>query len=211
MFLDEGVVVKAGARIGPYTVLGRQCHVEEDAVVRGSILWANTRVGREAHRRGCRFSAATATWAGQPTVGAGAVLGDKSVLTDCEVEAGRGSRVTSVVQCTVRRWEPAKCVDRSRVPDARCVRRVKARCITSGARCVAAAILGSTLHQACWNEASGIKRRTQASGILELSPAARRSRLVKVNPAIFKAYDVRGLYPGEINEEVGRRDRPRRS
>ena len=27
---------------------------------------------------------------------------------------------------------------------------------------------------------------------------------VKLNPAIFKAYDIRGLYPGEINEEVAR-------
>ena len=26
-FVDEGVVVKAGARIGPYSVIGRQCHV----------------------------------------------------------------------------------------------------------------------------------------------------------------------------------------
>src|SRR5688500_9169318 len=27
---------------------------------------------------------------------------------------------------------------------------------------------------------------------------------MKLNPAIFKAYDVRGLYPGEINEEIAR-------
>src|SRR6478736_2114513 len=46
VFIDQGAVVKAGARIGAYSVIGRQCHVEEDAVVRGSILWANTRVGR---------------------------------------------------------------------------------------------------------------------------------------------------------------------
>src|SRR5262245_60609191 len=25
-----------------------------------------------------------------------------------------------------------------------------------------------------------------------------------INPAIFKAYDIRGLYPGEINEDVAR-------
>ena len=30
-FIDEGVVVKAGARIGPYSVIGRQCHIEEHA------------------------------------------------------------------------------------------------------------------------------------------------------------------------------------
>src|SRR5919109_2914118 len=27
---------------------------------------------------------------------------------------------------------------------------------------------------------------------------------MQINPEIFKAYDVRGLYPGEINEEIGR-------
>src|SRR4051794_26630223 len=82
VFIDEGAVVKAGARIGAYSVIGRQCHIEEDAVVRGSILWANTRVGREAHvedailGRHCHVGRAA-------TVSAGRVLGDKSVLTDC--------------------------------------------------------------------------------------------------------------------------------
>jgi NDP-sugar pyrophosphorylase family protein len=82
VFLDEGVVVKAGARIGPYTVLGRQCHVEEDAAVRHSIVWANGRIGREAVVDGailgrhCHVGRAA-------TVGAGTVLGDKSVVTDC--------------------------------------------------------------------------------------------------------------------------------
>jgi NDP-sugar pyrophosphorylase family protein len=32
-FIDEGVVVKAGARIGPYSVIGKQCHVEEHATI----------------------------------------------------------------------------------------------------------------------------------------------------------------------------------
>jgi mannose-1-phosphate guanylyltransferase len=86
-FLDEGVVVKAGARIGPYTVLGRQCHIEEDATVRGSIVWANGRIGREALvedailGRHCHVGRAA-------TVGAGAVLGDKSVVTDCSRTRG---------------------------------------------------------------------------------------------------------------------------
>src|SRR5262245_57104578 len=31
-FVDEGAVVKAGARIGRYSVVGRQCHVEEQAI-----------------------------------------------------------------------------------------------------------------------------------------------------------------------------------
>ena len=47
-FIDEGAVVKAGARIGPYSVVGRQCHIEEHAVVERSIVWANTRISQEA-------------------------------------------------------------------------------------------------------------------------------------------------------------------
>ncbi|HXE80640.1 MAG TPA: NDP-sugar synthase [Vicinamibacterales bacterium] len=80
-FLDEGVVVKSGARIGPYTVLGRQCHVEEEASVRGSIIWANGRLSREATveeailGRHCHIGRGS-------SVSAGTVLGDKSVLTD---------------------------------------------------------------------------------------------------------------------------------
>jgi NDP-sugar pyrophosphorylase family protein len=81
-FIDEGVVIKAGARVGPYAVLGRGCHVEEDAVVRNSIVWASGRIGREASvddailGRHCHVGRAA-------TVRPGTVLGDKSVVTDC--------------------------------------------------------------------------------------------------------------------------------
>jgi mannose-1-phosphate guanylyltransferase len=47
-FIDEGCVVKAGARIGPYTVLGKNCHIDEEANVSGAIIWPNTRIGRAA-------------------------------------------------------------------------------------------------------------------------------------------------------------------
>ena len=48
VFVDEGCVVKAGARLGPYTVLGRDCQIDEDANVSGAIIWPGTRIGREA-------------------------------------------------------------------------------------------------------------------------------------------------------------------
>jgi NDP-sugar pyrophosphorylase family protein len=48
LFVDEGCVVKAGARLGPYTVLGKNSQVEEDANISGAIVWAETRIGREA-------------------------------------------------------------------------------------------------------------------------------------------------------------------
>src|SRR3954468_22612256 len=31
-FVDEGTVIKSGARIGPYSVVGRQCYIEEHAI-----------------------------------------------------------------------------------------------------------------------------------------------------------------------------------
>ncbi len=48
LFVDEGCVVKAGARVGPYTVLGRNCQVEEGADIAGAIVWPNSIIGREA-------------------------------------------------------------------------------------------------------------------------------------------------------------------
>jgi NDP-sugar pyrophosphorylase family protein len=80
-FVADGAVIKAGARVEPYSVVGRQCHIEEDAIVDGSILWANCWVGREARVRGgilgrhCHVGR-------NASVPAGTVLGDKSVLTD---------------------------------------------------------------------------------------------------------------------------------
>ena len=31
-----------------------------------------------------------------------------------------------------------------------------------------------------------------------------QTRSMQINPGIFKAYDIRGLYPGEINETTAR-------
>jgi len=80
-FLDEGVVVRAGARIGPYSVVGRQTVVEEDARLEASIVWPNCRICREATvrdvilGRNCHVGRSVA-------VTPGAVLGDKTTLTD---------------------------------------------------------------------------------------------------------------------------------
>ena len=80
-FIDDGVVVKAGARIGPYSVVGRQSHIEEHAVVDHAIVWANCRISQEAIvrrsiiGRHCHIGRSA-------TVEDGIVLGDKSVVTD---------------------------------------------------------------------------------------------------------------------------------
>jgi NDP-sugar pyrophosphorylase family protein len=80
-FIDEGAVIKAGARIEPFSVIGKQCHIEEDAVVRGSILWPNTRVGREAVVDNAILARHCHVGRGA-TVSPGRVLGDKSAITD---------------------------------------------------------------------------------------------------------------------------------
>ena len=80
-FVDEGAVVKAGARILPYSVIGRQTHVEEAAVIEDSIIWPNGWIGREAHvsgsilGRNCHIGR-------NAIVSPGAVLGDKTAVTD---------------------------------------------------------------------------------------------------------------------------------
>jgi len=80
-FIDEGAVVKTGARIGPYSVVGRQCHIEEHAVIEHAILWANCRISQEAVvrrsilGRHCHIGRSA-------SVENGVVLGDKSVVTD---------------------------------------------------------------------------------------------------------------------------------
>jgi mannose-1-phosphate guanylyltransferase len=80
-FIDEGVVVKAGARIAPYSVIGRQCHIEEQAVVDQAIVWADSRISQEATVR--RSIVGRHCHIGRNVVvDDGIVLGDKSVITD---------------------------------------------------------------------------------------------------------------------------------
>ena len=47
-FVDEGAVLKTGARVLPYSVIGRHTHVSEGAVIDGSIVWPNGWIGPEA-------------------------------------------------------------------------------------------------------------------------------------------------------------------
>jgi mannose-1-phosphate guanylyltransferase len=80
-FVDEGAVLKTGARVGPYSVIGRHCHLEEHAAVEGAIIWANTRISQEAAvrrsilGRHCHIGRSA-------SIENGVVLGDKSVVTD---------------------------------------------------------------------------------------------------------------------------------
>jgi NDP-sugar pyrophosphorylase family protein len=80
-FVDDGAVVKPGARVLPYSVIGRQTHVEDSAVIDGSIIWPNGWIGPEAVLRGsivgrhCHVGR-------NAMVESPAVFGDKTVITD---------------------------------------------------------------------------------------------------------------------------------
>ena len=80
-FIDAGAHIRAGAKIGPYAVLGRGVIVEESAELRDTIVWPNTRIGQGAVVQGpiigrnCHIGR-------NASVKSHAVLGDKTLLTD---------------------------------------------------------------------------------------------------------------------------------
>jgi len=80
-FIDEGVLIKAGARVGPYSVIGKQTQIDENASIDRAIIWPNCRVGSDATiqdaivGRNCHIGRTV-------SVRGGAVLGDKTTLTD---------------------------------------------------------------------------------------------------------------------------------
>ena len=80
-FIDEGVLIKSGARIGPYSVIGRQTQVDEDASIEGAIVWPNCRVGREASVHNA-IMGQHCHLGRNVRVADGTVLGDRTTLTD---------------------------------------------------------------------------------------------------------------------------------
>jgi NDP-sugar pyrophosphorylase family protein len=80
-FIDEAAVIKAGARIGPYSVIGRGAEVDEGASVSGAILWPRCHVSPQATvsnailGRNCYLGRSV-------SVDGAAVLGDNTTLTD---------------------------------------------------------------------------------------------------------------------------------
>ncbi len=80
-FIGAGAVVKSGAHIKPFAVVGKNCRVEEGALVENSVLWSNVRVGAEARVRGALIGR-NAHIGRNARVDGGVVLGDKSVVAD---------------------------------------------------------------------------------------------------------------------------------
>ena len=80
-FIDAGASVKAGARVGPYSVIGRQTQVDENASVEDAIIWPNCRISRDATVRNA-IVGRNCHVGRNVTLDRGAVLGDKTTLTD---------------------------------------------------------------------------------------------------------------------------------
>jgi NDP-sugar pyrophosphorylase family protein len=80
-FVDEGAVLKAGSRVLPYSVVGRQTHVEEGATIDGSIVWPNGWIGPEATLRGSILGRSCHVGR-NASIESPVVLGDKTVITD---------------------------------------------------------------------------------------------------------------------------------
>ncbi len=80
-YIDDGTIVKSGARIGPYAVIGRQCQIEEDARVDASIVWSGSRIGHDASVRDSILGRHCHVGR-NAVVDGGVVLGDKSAVTD---------------------------------------------------------------------------------------------------------------------------------
>ncbi len=78
--IGEDCIVKPNAKVIG-SVIGRGVHIEEKAVVENSVVWSHTRISSSAHikdaviGRGCHIGR-------NAIVSKGAVLGDKTSLTD---------------------------------------------------------------------------------------------------------------------------------
>lgn len=79
-FIDEGAVIRSGAQVGSHAVIGRQTQIDEDAMVSGSIIWAHSRIGREANVRDCIVG--RGCHVGSSATLRGHVLGDKSDIAE---------------------------------------------------------------------------------------------------------------------------------
>jgi NDP-sugar pyrophosphorylase family protein len=88
-FIDEGTIVKAGARILPYSVIGHHSVIEEGAVVDGSVIWPGGRIAKDALVRGAIIGRHCHVGR-NAVIDRGVVIGDKSAITDYSTLAPRG-------------------------------------------------------------------------------------------------------------------------
>lgn len=77
--------VHAGAYVGPYSVIGRDCIVGEQASVKRAILWPGAQLEPQAHARGCVLASnavlgQNAQAYEESVLGTGARIGERAVL-----------------------------------------------------------------------------------------------------------------------------------
>ena len=115
VLIGRNVTVRAGARIGDYTVLGDNCVVGNDASVTHSILWSDSFVGKNASVSGAvlcrRVDVRT-----RASVAMGAVIGDE-VMIDKGAHVGAGVEIYPY-----KRVEPAATVSESLIWESTGVR-----------------------------------------------------------------------------------------
>jgi mannose-1-phosphate guanylyltransferase / phosphomannomutase len=96
--LGRNVKVKSGAVVGPYTVIGDNAIIEEDAVVHRTVLWDNVYVGGDCKLTGCTVCSHV-TMQQDCNVQEGAVIGER-----CRIERG------STIRTQIKLW-PDKIIE----------------------------------------------------------------------------------------------------
>jgi mannose-1-phosphate guanylyltransferase/phosphomannomutase len=83
--IGKNCKIKGEAQVGPYTVLGDNCIIDDKVIIHRSILWDNVYVGRESRLNACTVGSHT-TINHSCTVQEGAVIGDRNrIENDCTI------------------------------------------------------------------------------------------------------------------------------
>lgn len=83
--IGKNCKLKGEAQVGPYTVLGDNCIIEDKAVIHRAILWDSVYVGYESRLSACTVASHT-TINHSCTVQEGAVIGDRNrIENDCTI------------------------------------------------------------------------------------------------------------------------------
>ncbi len=78
--IGEGCTIKAGASI-INSVVGEGCHIEENAQIKDSVIWSHSNIGTHTNISNAVIGR-TCIIGHHAQIGAGAVLGDKTSITD---------------------------------------------------------------------------------------------------------------------------------
>lgn len=97
--IGRSVRIRKGARIGPHTVLGESCSVEENATVERSVIWDNTFIGAQVGIH-------NATVCSRVIIKKDTIIREESVIGDrCLIDSG------CVIRPRIKLW-PDKIIER---------------------------------------------------------------------------------------------------